>query len=392
MSLTATQNNRIYTRIFAFFPLLLMYKTPGLSVGLTTSLIAITIPIAIRTISNKILEKNLSLSLFVLYILYVLTKSTGQNIVLCVAIMAHLQAINRGIIDLSLLKKIIINVSAIAAICVTIQQLFHTLFGIHIPFVYGPLFLDSLERYKSILMTGIGTENMYRPCAFFLEPAHFSQYSIIGLGLVLFNLKPDYKKAVLISMGLLLSTSGMGAVLTFGMWGWWIISFQQRGKFNINIRRMILGIGLLIALLYILQNIPFFNSIFSRFTTTDESEYNAIHGRLLWWESYFGGSSWNNFLLGFGIDELPEVYFTGFMKQLFAYGIIGTSLFISFLLYAVYKMRGLSQTLLVIYIALLFLTELTGFIPMIFYIGTAIALSKENTTVPLRTEPTLIIS
>lgn len=88
---------------------------------------------------------------------------------------------------------------------------------------------DLLEQYNNAITTG-AVEGMYRPCAFFLEPAQYSQYCTIGLGSCLFTHRPKTKNALFISLGIFASTSGMGFVSVFAIWGAWALSRQKLRK------------------------------------------------------------------------------------------------------------------------------------------------------------------
>ncbi len=374
VSIHSNSSNK-YTLLLAILPMVMMYRTPFLGVGFATFLIAITLPFVLVRTFARIQQVNVSLLWpFFLYLAYALIKSDTSNALLCIAIGAHVCAISTGLVNAKYLRKTIETVSLIAAVCVTIQQIAHVLFGFHIPMIYPGGLIDGLKEYQVNIMTGIplGSENMYRPCAFFIEPAQFSQYCIIGLGSTLFSNAPAIKKAILISIGLIMTTSGMGVVLTFGMWAWWILS---RGKNN-NKRHTFVLILLLILVVLALNQTSFFQSVVSRFMGPSDDSLNAITGRTMYWEVYFGDGQLSNFIFGRGLSDLPEEYFTGIMTQIYVYGIVGTAFLVLFLLNLLFKTKQLPMIFTAIYFALLFLANLTGFIPMIFNFGIIVALHK----------------
>ena len=380
---TNKKGGQWYTLFLVLLPVILMYRTPGLSVGLSTALVAITMPYAITIIFNRSNKIAISLlwPLFI-YLIYAIFKGTSSSILLCIAIGVHLSAISTGIINTHYLRQCIENVSIFAALCVTLQQLVHATTGVHIPMIYPGGLIDGLKDYSVNILTGIpmGGETMYRPCAFFLEPSHMSQYCIIGLGSSLFRMKPAIKNAIVISIGLIMTTSGMGVVLTFGMWAWWIMNknnLNGNGRGKKNSFFLLIGLVLLVVVLY---QIPFFQSVVSRFTSNPDDDYNAITGRTLWWDVYFGEGQLSNFVYGMGLSDMPEEYFTGIMTQLYAYGIIGTFFFLLYIVILIIRTKGLPRTFTTIYLALLFLANLTGFISIIFNFGVILSLysSKQN--------------
>lgn len=349
----------------------MMYKTPGMSVGLSTVLIAVGMIYALKTILTSNRRINMPMiSLIAIYILWVMAKSTGQGILLCIAIIIHLAAISTGAINLDYLRKLLENISLIAAICLISQQIYHVLIGGNLVFMNTDWFLPMMESYVEKVNTGFSyTNNMYRPSAFFLEPSHYTCYTIYGLGSFLFREKEDFKKAIITTIGLFASTSGFGFVLAFAIWGWWYL-IHRTGSTITKMLPKIIGIGIAMYLVYlVLLQVPFFAEIINRFTNSDDSTYNAINGRLFWWDTFFGDKSISYFLFGQGEESLPEVYFTGFMKIIFAYGVVGMLLYSCFLIYLLKKSNNYAKTYVIIYIALLFFANQTGFINIIFHIG-----------------------
>ena len=376
----ASKRGRLYALFLSILPIVMEYKTPELHYGLATILIAIGMlyagAISIGRV-NKI-DKGLVVVL-ALYLGYSLYKSTGLNFLLPIAILVHISAISTGFVNFEYFRKYIETFSLVASLCVLAQQLIHITTGIHIPFINANWLTDELQYYVPLITSGYGNEAMYRPSAFFLEPSHFTQYVIYGLGSSLFKTLPSFKKPIILSLGLFATTSGMGFVLTFAIWGWWYLTYKRRGASRGLIKTVIMLALLMIAALALFSNIPFFAGIMSRFIGSGDSDYNAIDGRLFFWNSLFGGENFNSLLFGFGEQALleEEVYFTGFMKILFAYGIVGFVFYAIFLLYLLFHMKNkLCRMYVIIYIGLLFVANLTGFINIIFFVGTTLVFSQ----------------
>ena len=367
---------RWYAYLLTILPVILVYKTPGLTVGLSTTLVALTLPLSIGILLKKGNRIRFSLLWpFLAYLIYALFKSTPQDALLCIAIGIHICAISKGVVDGSKLRRIYEKVSTFAAICVIIQQTTHLLLGFHIPLIWTGGLIDGIKSYAQNILTGIPLgDTMYRPCAFFLEPSHMSQYCIIGLGSVLYRTKPSIKRALLISFGMLLTTSGIGLVLTFTMWAWWWL-FRDGRK---NSRNTLFFTLSAIVIVLILSQTPIFQTTLSRIISNPEDDYNAINGRLFWWDSYFGDGQISSFIFGKGTANLPEDYFTGIMTQLFAYGIIGTGLFILFNVLLIIKSHALPRIIASFYLLLLVFSNLIGFIFMISIIGSILTLINDD--------------
>ena len=150
-----------------------------------------------------------------------------------------------------------------------------------------------------------------------------------------------------------------------------MLTFKKSEKKQGNLfLKIVLTAMALVLLLFILYSIPFFQQIIGRFVNNDGTSYNAIDGRLFFWTSQFGDKTAGDLVFGFGEVALEEdVYYTGFMKILYAYGIVGMTLYSIFLLYMLFITRGLARTYIIVYIGLLFLANLVGFISIIFNIG-----------------------
>ncbi len=373
MKLMNRTTSRWFTVFLALLPLVMMYKVPGTELRLPTLLTVVAMVSSLLQLARRKLEISISLLIpFFLYLVYVMTLSSIQLAFLCGAVIIIITAICTGNVNVPFLRRILENVAIIAAVCVIIQQFVHILLGMHISLLIGQFLADDIaKQYAYLMTTGIDVNGMYRPSAFFLEPSHYSQYCTIGLGSCLFSMHPKCKKAIMISLGIIASTSGMGFVSVLAIWGTWGALRHKSG--NRIIRNIPLIIVSLFLVIFLLDNISFTHSIISRFTTSDVDS-NAIDGRLFWWDTYFGNFSLSEFLRGYGLDSLPEgVYFTGFMKQLYCYGVIGVSLLLLFLIFLVIKSDLYGKICVILYIGLLFLADLTNYNSLLFYIGVYLA-------------------
>ena len=374
-------NSKGYAFFLAILPLVMMYKVPGIGFGLATTLIAVGMVYAGAVIICRYKSIRFKMLLpIILYFIYVMSKSTGLNMLLSLSILVHLMAIATGAIHSESLRRYIECISVIASTALILQVLIHFLTGFHVPLISAANILDELEKSIPAIKTGYGLEALYRPSAFFLEPAQFTQYCIIGLGSVLFRDQLDIKKALFISIGILFTTSGMGFVLVFAMWGWWYITHESKVSISKIMVRILGALLLVLVLLLVLSRIPYFNNIISRFLVpeSESGSYNAVHGRLFWWDTFFGGLSIKDLFWGYGYASLPENYFTGFMTVLYAYGVVGFALLAFVLVKMIFKSNKLSRTFAGIYLGLLFIANLTGFINVIFYFGIIIAINLDE--------------
>lgn len=126
-------------------------------------------------------------------------------------------------------KKFITCIGAIAtaaSVLIIFQYIFYYLFDFHLQLVPTSLLLDNAEQWIGMAQTGrISIKGnwmkLYRPSAFFLEPAHMALYCTPTVLLLLLSPKANKKRlalAALITIGVFASTSGIGIALCLGFW------------------------------------------------------------------------------------------------------------------------------------------------------------------------------
>lgn len=192
-----------------------------------------------------------------------------------------------------------------------------------------------LEESVKTNMTGIGmvVSGFFRPSAMFLEPAHFSHFCLIGLASSLArNERIVCRKAIIITLGTLLTTSGLGIVSVIMLWG--IKLVFNRGSLNETIRRVLVG-GILIAFLILGLMVvsDTFRMAVTRIWTPYDGHQSAVGGRLLN-ATLIKQLSFKELLVGCGYKNIPtygvnnlQYYMTGAVELLYCQGIIGFSLF-----------------------------------------------------------------
>ena len=195
------KTSKWFTYYLLFLPLVMMYSVPGTGIRIPTLLTAIAMLYSLLQLANRHMRVPIYMLLpLFMYLTYVMFKSSLQLAFLCGSVIIIISAICTGIVNVFLLRKVLEKVAIVAAFCVIFQQIVHILTGIHFHFYLLPFFAnDLLEQYNNAITTG-AVEGMYRPCAFFLEPAQYSQYCTIGLGSCLFTHRPKTKNALFLSL------------------------------------------------------------------------------------------------------------------------------------------------------------------------------------------------
>ena len=367
-----------YAIFLSLLPVVMMYKTPGTGMGLATTMVALGMVYAVCAIYVHWQKIDLTrLFFFIPYLLYAWFASNGMYRLLTTAIFIHLLAISSGAVHLEKLKNMLIGVACVASGCVILQQLLHLVLGLDVQFMYKFLMIDSLQPvgYNGLFEPSHG-KAMYRPSAFFMEPSHFGQYAFLGLCACLFGTaEVRLKAALFISMGMFATTSGIGFVLTGAIWLWWGLTKMEDYPAIYKVC-LFVGVCFFAALLFfILYQIPFFESIVSRFIDTPEGEVNAIDGRTFGWALLFEGKDFWELFWGWGPETLPTYFLTGLMEQLYMYGWLGVGLLFMYLSWLCLFTTGLPRIVAMLFFSLYFVAGVSGFIPVIFYIGSILTFS-----------------
>jgi hypothetical protein len=350
----------MYTYILALLPLLANYKLFALdsnrmiTIGLFLIIILIPLEFGFAISKPKRIKLNL---LFIIFCIYFLFRAdfTVYYIAYVTSFFWGICGGLSNLLDREKHRKIIIYVSLFAACSVILQTIVHKLAGIHIPMNIPGLI--SSEEYQSLILTAMdSTTQLYRPSAFFLEPAHFCQYTVVGLVLLIDHEK-QYKYffiyEIIISIGMILTTSGMGIVLMLGAWGWKFL--KQCSLSKIAMQRTLIGIMAAMLTILIASDFPIVQKIWSRINGS--SGYNAIGGRIFAAYWLFPTMTERQWLMGVGYSNRPDYYMTGFIQFIYCLGIIGLTLFITSFFYGYFRKTQDAKIITIVYIALMFISS-----------------------------------
>ncbi len=297
-----------------------------------------------------------------------------------------------NVIDTKALKNAAVIIAVLAGVAILAQYVTYYLMGqYHLRMVPVSWLLPESEAWVERALTGkVGVtgavSRFYRPSAFFLEPSHLFLYSFPGLFITLFSgerKKESLICAILISIGMVLSTSGMGIAAALGGWALYFLlhnpadgSFQLRNiirKQNlILIGCFVLAAGLAVAFVPILRE-----SVLRIFTNPEGS--TAIAGRIQKAFERLSTMSWKQWIIGIS-DYSGKLHFNkpGFMLTAYRYGIIGIILSYSVYVRSLFKVRVSYFWYAVILLVVSFFSVHThGTFFMLFYV----ALLKEGENV-----------
>lgn len=384
-------------------PILQHYTGPIANAGITV-LIVLSPFIYLRLLATSptlIIKHAWTILPLVVFYLYKLF-AHGTYFVECVHVavmILYFTAIASGCINVKYYVRIASGVAALASILLLLQYFCFYILGFHLQLVPTSLFHPDSEQWVLGARTGLvgitgRTRALYRPSAFFLEPSHVFLYAIPLLCILL--LAPDMKTwrlriALLITLGLFLSTSGMGVCVGTGVW--LVYGGFYRGKTRgarirnlLTPANMILIAAILLSLVILYFKVPFFNQSINRILGLgiDIVGTDAISGRVK------GAHSLAQTLTGskfwFGMEEsISDIEFnlSGYYGTLLRYGAIGTLISYVFYVRSLFKLKAQYFWLSFIIIVISFFTAHThGTFYLLYFV--VFLMDGYNTATPRR--------
>lgn len=360
----------LYTYYIGLLPVLMIYKLPFVNFGLGVLLALIFLPYVFFSAFNKTNNKFFSIQsflivLFLLYYAYCVSSDFNVSTLLIV-VAIHVLFAPKSLYFVKFLK-IVKGCVLISSVIIIFQWLIYTLFGVFIPFIIDDYILEAFKGTSGMSEESAG---FYRISGLFLEPSHYSKYAIVGLAFFLFEStlnKRVFMKAIIVTIGILLSTSGIGLVGALGIWAYYFVFkdnliVKQKSKIARVFYLLILGSFILLTLFYASNS--FHHSVIRILGLSDD--YNAIEGRTLYSESYLallGDSDW---LLGIGTFEV-EKYLVGYVTLLLHSGIVGLSLIIITSIAFLFNNRTAIKLNIIFFVILLFYSNIVGGLYLLFY-------------------------
>ena len=264
------------------------------------------------------------------------------------------------------------NISIFMSFVVIVQCVLYYIFGTSI--TYDRSFILPLKAFfnegtiKYLETSQMVINGIFRPSAFFLEPAHFSQYCSIGLASLLLKKNSLLnKRAIVVSVGMILTTSGLGIGCVFSLW---MVFLLIKGR-KLTVEKItkicfgfLLGILLFVVVFLISQS---FRSAIIRVFVPSNGYNSGIEGRL-WSRSFVESLTGKDLIFGMGFKNIPvygvnktAYYMTGVVEMLYCQGVVGILIFSVLYIWMIIRSKRTWQEVAMIILVL--------FIP--FFIGSA---------------------
>ena len=255
-------------------------------------------------------------------------------------------AIN-GKINFRAFIKTVYVVSIATTTVLIFQTVTHYLFGIHINFVPVALLTDEVKaQLGRSIETGLSARGgFYRPAGFFDEPSHFTQYVAPLMIYLLFSPNINQNKlrtAMFISVGVILTTSGMGFALVAACWGGYFILETVKNDPK-RLLKALAGIAALVIIgLILFYRVEIIRELVLRiFGLSSMTSYNAISGRTGMGQMMVSLLSPSERIWGSGmIPNDGDLYYTGMYRIILSYGLVGFLLYESVHVAAFLKMKN----------------------------------------------------
>lgn len=300
---------------------------------LSTLVMLMFLPVVVYKMLDKPLDHLASLIPLLIFTAYrILMHGTSpQKIVLSLMVAAYAAAAAHGVINIKAFIKSVCFVSCLNAFVIIFQTMMYYVFGRHISFIPSAVLTpDILYQVREAIATGIH-DGIYRPSGFYNEPSHYIQFAIPCLMYLLLSPSKNrykYYYALIISAGILCSTSGMGMAVTFALWG--IVLFQN--AFSSKSANRFVGIIIiaLVALVIVIAYfaIPVFQESVLRIFGMSSNGTGAVHGRTAGGSDMIKSLSESEFIWGTGVFETkPGEYLSGMYMLIQSLGVVGLVLY-----------------------------------------------------------------
>lgn len=385
--------DKVNALLFVLSPILQHYKGLYRNAGFTL-LIAVVAISFIRLLTRAIEHKIdrvciIAITPLILFQVYktIDHEISMSKIIYGIFMLFLFLEIASGVINAKYIVKYVSIIGSIAAVCLILQYTSFYIFRKHITMVPVSLLLPESEKWAMGAKTGLyglrGIRNgFYRPSAFFLEPSHLFLYCfpVLCINLFLPNINEWRKrKAILLSIAMILSTSGMGVLITIALWIAYVVlynsssasdSIARVGKL-LNVKKLffISVIAVVICIAY--YHVPVFrNSIVRIVGSTNGERSSAIDGRTRLASALVQGLSGRTLLLGV-TDNVDDINFNlaGFYATLYKYGIVGVILSYAFYIRGLFRLKNAFFCLTIIILVVSFFSAHThGTFYMLYYI------------------------
>lgn len=342
---------------FAVAPILQHYIGVIQNAGFTVLLLIAPI-LALKTFvriskgnsNSECLIAMIPMFLFGIYTVFV-HGFDGSRLLLVLFLFLSYLGFSSGSVNVSFFLKYAVAIASFATFIVIIQYISHYLLNYNLDF----RFLDYLAKEDTIWesnaakMEESSYSYFYRPAGIFLEPSHFFLYTFSLIAIMLLSPginKPRRNVAIFLSLGIILTTSGMGIGCVVVLWTVYFIlrnnNYDIKGILSrlFTVRTVLVGLAVVGVLIVAYMFVPIFHSSMARIFEASENQ-SAMDGRVRLARNFARAISGKAVYIGTkGITNKLEFNLSGFYATFFKWGVVGLILTYWFYIQGIFKLYG----------------------------------------------------
>lgn len=334
--------NEISAVFIVLLPLLSIYKSPLAFLDLGSLIMLILFPVLFCVTRKRTSFKMpVDIRLWIVYLVYMTAVTvlayvfgeaytsavfyTMRMIKNIIYIAFTLYVAGKQVFNVQLARRTYHTVIWIATAYIFVQYALFHLFHYGLA-GYIPVLIQA-ESYRSRVET-IAAGVYFRPTSLFYEPSHYAAYVLMGIILYLFYSDNTFRnviRAAVITLGIFVSTSGQGIVLSLMIWGIWLLKqFRYISRHMQTVK--VLMLLFVFALIYYMLFTPSGMEIIGRWMPKP-GQVSAVETRSEGFRALkeMPGVAW---ILGNGYGNIPGGYFSSWAFNFWCFGIIGTSVIV----------------------------------------------------------------
>lgn len=215
------------------------------------------------------------------------------------------------------------------------------------------------EGYASRDYQTLYATDLYRPTAFFLEPAHYARYAILALILFLFRDGPVTGKqisvGIFLSLGVLISTSSQGYMLLALVWPLFLLTRRKFMPDAATKNLCLLAILALPVIVICLFQLPFVQSTLARSLNIDLSNNMTAVGARLGGFKYYLELQPLYKLIGMGFGAVPaHGWMSSAVYWLYGSGLLVFALYCAYAMKCIFRLTGAARIIALVFFLLFF--------------------------------------
>ena len=283
------------------------------------------------------------LTIFQVYVLLIHGFSAYEMLSICTILLVVLALLNNRF-NIELFWSVLDFCAVIATVMIFFQAIIFYVSGTAVDLF--PVSLVDAKRLAedSSLHLNIVQNGIIRPAAFFAEPSHYTHFvSPLLIQYMLTEEKRKVKKKLIIfvSIGVVLSTSGMGLVLVAALWIFYVFQliYSRKKKYLLyGICLLVFFIGIFI---FFFNNNAYFQKSIVRIFIPSSFSSSAIGGRTAGIENMFRMLNGNEVWFGTGeaTNRINNGFIGGIFQIIYQNGVLGAILYTCIYLSSAFKLR-----------------------------------------------------